>query len=103
MSKEEQEENMDKLEDELLLSILITRRKRQRKSLRRSAWVRDHFELKIDREYFYRHLRMSPERFGHLLGLIKNQIEKTVKRFRKPTSAERLLILHFFKKVHKFV
>ena len=107
MSSEEQEENMDELEDELLLSILIRRRKRRRKSLKRSTWVRDMFrkrelagfyhtifvELKTDREYFYRHLRMSPERFGHLLGLIKNQIKKTVPRFRKPISAEERLLI----------
>ena len=105
MNSEEQEESMDELEDELLLNVLIRRRKRRRKPRKRSAWVRDMFrkrelagfyhtifvELKMDREYFYRHLRMSPERFGHLLGLIKNQIEKTVTRFRKPISAEERL------------
>ena len=40
MSKEEQEENMDKLEDELLLSILITRRKKPKENYKK---IRDHF------------------------------------------------------------
>ena len=58
MSKEEQEENMDELEDEPLLSIVTRGRKRRRKSLKRSAWVRHKagfyhtifVELKMDRD-----------------------------------------------------
>ena len=97
MIKEEQEENMDGLEDELLLSILIRRRKRRKREL--AGFYHTIFvESKMDRQYLYCHLRISPERFGHLLGLIKNQIEKTVTRFRKPISAEERLLITLFLK-----
>ena len=50
-------------------------------------------ELKHDREYYYRYLRMSPERFSHFLSLVQDRIAKRDTKFRKSISAEERLIL----------
>ena len=42
-------------------------------------------ELKSDREYFFQYLRMSLDRFKHLLDLIRPAIEKSDTKFRKET------------------
>ena len=48
-------------------------------------------ELQNDQEQFLRYLRMSPERFSHLLSLVKAKIAKQNSRFRKSITAEELL------------
>ena len=45
-----------------------------------------------DREFHYRYIRMSKERFDHLLSLIKEKITKKNTRMRKPISAEERLV-----------
>lgn len=76
----------------LLISILARRRKQKQKKRRSHRfWVRDIFKNRVekgafnslipelrlhDREYFYRYLRMSPERFEHLLSMIGPKIRK---------------------------
>ena len=50
-------------------------------------------ELKKDREHFFRYLRMTPDRFGHLLSLVQPKIEKKDTHFRKCIPAEARLAL----------
>ena len=45
-------------------------------------------ELKQDREYFFRYLRMTPERFNHLHELVRNKITKSDTKFRKSIPSE---------------
>ena len=86
------------------LSILITlsrlRRVRNltKRKQRRRFWIRDIYkkreqfgtfntlfeELKKDREYFFRYLRMTPDRFGHLLSLVRPRIEKKIQILDSP-------------------
>ena len=40
-------------------------------------------EMRNDRELFFRYFRMSPERFDHLLTLVREQIQKKDTAFRK--------------------
>ena len=51
-------------------------------------------ELELfDREYFFKYLRMSPERFEHLVGIVSPFIKKKHCRSRTPLSpAERMVI-----------
>ena len=46
-----------------------------------------------DCECYFRYLRMNPERFDHLLSLVKDKITKENTRFRKSISAEERLVL----------
>ena len=46
-----------------------------------------------DREWFYRYVRMSPERFDHLLSLIRHKITKKDTRLRECISAEERLVI----------
>ena len=55
-------------------------------------------ELQNDREQFFRYLRMSPERFSHLLSLVKGKITKQNTRFRKSITAEERLAVTFSQK-----
>ena len=50
-------------------------------------------ELKKDREYFFRYLQMTPDRFGHLLSLVRPWIEKQDTNVRKSIPAEARLAL----------
>ena len=64
--------------------LIMHRRLKQKKRQHKRYWVQQIFryrdqldafntlfkELKDDREYFFRYLRMSPDRFGHLLSLV---------------------------------
>ena len=81
---------------EKLLQHLIYQRIKRRRLNRvlekngRRSWVRELFqkretfgafstlfkELHNDRELFFKYIRMSPERFGHLLSLVSANIEK---------------------------
>ena len=46
-----------------------------------------------DRESYFRYMRMSPDRFEHLLSLIEPLVKKETTNFREPISAsERLSI-----------
>ena len=51
-------------------------------------------ELRLsDREYFFRYIRISPERFEHLLSLVAAYIQNKACRSRDPISpAERLVV-----------
>ena len=100
-----------KLRKKLLFLIRLHRLRRisnlARKKQARRYWVRDILrhregfgtfhtlfeELTHDREYFFRFLRMTPERFDHLLGLVRPKIEKNNTNFRKAIKAEERLAL----------
>ena len=101
----------EKLRKRLSFLIKLQRLRRISKIARRKQvrrfWVRDILkkregfgtfhtlfeELKQDREYFFRFLRMTPERFDHLLGLVRTKIEKNDTNFRKAIKAEERLAL----------
>ena len=46
-----------------------------------------------DREFYFRYLRMNPERFDHLLSFVNNKITKENTRVRKSISAEERVLL----------
>lgn len=54
-------------------------------------------ELRFDQEYFFRYIRMSQERFDHLLSLAENSIEehylRTNTQFLKAITAEACLAI----------
>ena len=84
--------------------IIRRRRLRRERKARRRFWVRPIFtevsklrgewenlvsELKnTDREYFFKYLRMSPERFEHLFSLVAPSITKEDTKFRKSIPQE---------------
>ena len=83
----------------------------KRRKKKRQFWVRDiflqrddfrifnisHQKLKYNREYYYRYLRMSTERFSHLLSLVQERVSKKDFeerfRFQKSIFTEERLIL----------
>ena len=79
----------------LLQQMRMIKRPNQKKKKR--CWVRDIFEnrerqgvfktlfheMRNDRELFFRYFRMSPERFDHLLALVREEIEKKIYSFQK--------------------
>ncbi|XP_057307667.1 uncharacterized protein LOC130645634 [Hydractinia symbiolongicarpus] len=99
----------------VLLLLLLRRRRRslERRALtklqrRKIFWVREIFlrrkelgeyhrlfqELKVsDREYFFRYLRMSPDRFEHLLSLVGPVIQRQDTHMRESISAEQRLVI----------
>ena len=99
---------------QLKLLLLLLQKRRQiimkstSKSKRRRFWVRDMLkrrqqysqyhslikELELfEREYLFKYLRMSPERFEHMLQIVSPFIKKKHCRSRDPLSpAERLVI-----------
>ena len=44
-----------------------------------------------EREFYFRYLRMNPERFEHLLNLVKNKISKEDAKFRRNISPRKSL------------
>lgn len=94
----------------LLLLLLLSRRTRARekRAKRRRFWVRAIFrqrqrygcyhtlvqELRLgDREWHFKFIRMSPERFEHLLSLVAPHISKQKTKLRNPIGpAERLYL-----------
>ena len=99
----------DAWEDDLITILLLRRYRRvsklrelQRRMAKRRFWVRDIYlnrptlsaygtlfiELHADREYFFRYIRMSPDRFQHLLSLVAEDITKDTTNFRIPVSPE---------------
>ena len=83
----------------------------KRRKKKRQFWVWDiflqrddfrifnisHQKLKYNREYYYRYLRMSTERFSHLLSLVQERVSKKdfeeKFRFQKSIFTEERLIL----------
>ena len=51
-------------------------------------------ELRLfDKEYFFRFVRMTPQRFEHLLSLVGPHLQRTTTKMREPISpAERLVL-----------
>ena len=45
------------------------------------------------REFYFRYLRMNPERFGHLPSLVKDKISKENTKFRRSISPRKRLVL----------
>ena len=97
-----------------LLTLVIRRCRRRQEENRkqnRRFWVRKIFteerkergewenlfrELSNDdREYYYRYLRMSPERFEHLFNLVGPLIAKQDTNYRKSIPAKNALLLRF--------
>ena len=94
----------------LLLLVLLSRRTRARekRAKGRRFWVRAIFrqrqrygcyhtlvqELRLgDREWHFKFIRMSPERFEHLLSLVAPHISKQKTKLRNPIGpAERLYL-----------
>ena len=89
-----------KLQQRLRILILLQqmhRIKRPHQKNQKRCWVRGMFknrecqgafetlfhEMRNGRELFSRYFRMSPERFDHLLTLVREQIEKKDTAFRK--------------------
>ena len=100
---------MDEDEDMLLLLMLLRQRRlRRERHVSRKVWVKRIFTLReqkgafqnlvkemraTDREAHFKFLRMSPERFDHLLSLVSPLITKNDTNFRKSiTPAERLAV-----------
>ncbi|CAH3117914.1 unnamed protein product, partial [Pocillopora meandrina] len=78
--------------------IFLRRRKRKRLQKRRKTkrfWGRDIFKERKsqDCEYYFRYLRMSPERFEHLLTLVGPLISKKATKMRELISAAERLTL----------
>ena len=75
----------------------MRRIKRYNQKKKKNCWVKDIFknrerqgaletlfnEMRNDRELFYRYFRMSPERFDHLLTLVRDQREAKDTAFKK--------------------
>ena len=92
----------------LALALCERRRRRMRQRPRR-FWVRKIFteeakkrgewetlveELTTnDREYFFKYLRMSPERFEHLFSMVGPSIEKKDTNYRKSIPARKRLVI----------
>ena len=92
------------------ISVLIDNRRRRLYKLKqvKRFWRRSifqdrrlhseyyHLYLELrenDREFHYRYLRMSNERFDHLLSLVKEKITKKDTRLREAITAEERLVM----------
>ena len=88
--------------------IIRRRRRRRQRQQKRRLWVRQIFtekkkqrgewenfvhELQDDREYYYRYLRMSPDRFEHLFSLAEPLITKQDTNYRKCIPARKRLVI----------
>ena len=100
----------DDFDDMMLMFMLLRRRNRllEKKKKKRKMWVRDIFKnhknqgayhnlvqemMFSDRESYFKYMRMSPERFEHLLSLIEPIVTKQTTNLREPISAgERLSV-----------
>ena len=90
------------------LALLVMLDKVENKHKGRRFWVRKIFqerkkyglyhiltdELRLfDKEYFFRFVRMTPQRFEHLLSLVGPHLQRTTTKMREPISpAERLVL-----------
>ena len=102
-----------KLQRRLRILILLQqmrRIKRPNQKKKKHCWVREIFqnrecqgafktlfhEMRNARELFFRYFHMSPERFDHLLTLVRDEIEIKGTAFRKSSpAAGRLAIGNF--------
>ena len=51
-------------------------------------------ELRLfDKEYFFRFVRMTPQRFEHLLSLVGPHLQRTTTKMREPISPAETLVL----------
>ena len=101
-----EERDLENLEGIFVYFYYRKRQKEKVKKRKHDFWIRSIYkqrsqfgvfttwyqELKLDREYYYRFLRMSPERFDHLLSLVGERIAKKDTRFRKSISSEERLV-----------
>ena len=90
------------------LALLVMLDKVENKHKGRRFWVRKIFqerkkyglyhiltaELRLfDKEYFFRFVRLTPQRFEHLLSLVGPHLQLTTTKMREPiSSAERLVL-----------
>ena len=90
------------------LALLVMLDKVENEDTGRRFWVRKIFqerekyglyhiltdELRLfDKEYFFRFVRMTPQRFEHLLSLVGTHLQRTTTKMREPISpAERLVL-----------
>ena len=83
-----QEENK-KLKRRFLVRKIFTEERKEQ-----GEWEKFFCELSNDdREYYYRYLRMSPERFEHLFNLVGPLIAKQDKNYRKSIPAKKCLVI----------
>lgn len=110
LSYNQKRRNVQKVVLCTVISMLIERRRRKifkRKQMKR-FWTRgifrdrklhsEYYNLYLDlrendREFHYRYLRMSKERFDHLLSLVRDKITKKDTRLRKAITAEERLVI----------
>ena len=92
----------------MALIIRRRRRRRQRQQNRRfwvtqvcteekkqrGEWENLVHELQDDREYCYRYLRMSPDRFAHLCGLVEPLITKQDTNYKKMHTSSKATCRH---------
>ena len=90
------------------LALLVMLHKMENEDTGKRFWVRKIFqereiyglyhiltdELRLfDKEYFFRFVRMTPQRFEHLLSLVGPHLQQTTTKMREPISpAERLVL-----------
>ena len=90
------------------LSLLEMLEKVENEDTGRRFWVRKIFqerkkyglyhiltdELRLfDKEYFFRFVRMTPQRFEHLLSLVGPHLQQTTSKMREPISSTERLVL----------
>ena len=88
------------------LALLVMLDKEENEDTGRRFWVRKIFqerkkyglyhiltdELRLfDKEYFFRFVRMTPQRFEHLLSLVGPHLQRTTTKMREPISPDFLL------------
>ena len=106
--KQDYHHSIEKVMNQLIYQRIKRRRlNRVLEKKRRRSWLRDLFqnretfgafstlfkELHNDRELFFKYIRMSPERFGHLLSLVSANIEKGDTNFRKAVLPKERLVV----------
>ena len=89
--------------------IIRRRRRRRQRQQKRRFWVKQIFteekkqrgewgnlvhELQDDREYYYRYLRMNPDRFQHLFSLVEPLFTKQDTNYRNAYQLESDLSSH---------
>ena len=104
-----------------LLTLAYVRNKRKQLTLKsrnkRTTWMKEIFKRKergeyknlyqelrsFDRENFFRYIRMSKDRFDHLLSMVMPLLQKQSTRLREPISPEERLVitLRYLDYLHK--
>ena len=87
------------------MALIIRRHQRQQKirfwirqifteeKKQRGEWENLVHELQDDRKYYYRYLRMDPDRFEHLFSLVELLITKQDTNYRKCIPARKRLVM----------